>query len=106
MWTFKRRTKKTLDSFLIKTADEVQVPAGQALAVDRDEFAKKITELIESNENIEVIKQEVVSKFDDSIDNSDAVFLEDLIKDNIVIIATGPLTSNSLINRHKTSYRK
>ena len=87
---------RRLDSFLIKTADDVQVPAGQALAVDRDEFAKKITELIESNENIEVIKHEVVSKFDDSIKDNDAVFFEDLIEDNIVIIATGPLTSNSL----------
>ena len=87
---------RRLGSFLIKTADEVQVPAGQALAVDRDEFAKKITELIESNEYIEVIKQEVVSKFDDSIKDNDCVFFEDLIKENIVIIATGPLTSNSL----------
>ena len=87
---------RRLGSFLIRTADEVQVPAGQALAVDRDEFAKKITELIESNKNIEVIKQEVVSKFDDSIKDNDVIFFEDLIKDNIVIIATGPLTSNSL----------
>ena len=87
---------RRLGSFLIKTADEVQVPAGQALAVDRDEFAKKITELIESNEYIEVIKQEVVSRFDDSIKDNDCVFFEDLIKENIVIIATGPLTSNSL----------
>ena len=87
---------RRLGSFLIRTADEVQVPAGQALAVDRDEFAKKVTELIESNKNIEVIKQEVVSKFDDSIKDNDVIFFEDLIKDNIVIIATGPLTSNSL----------
>ena len=87
---------RRLGSFLIRTADEVQVPAGQALAVDRDEFAKKITELIESNKNIEVIKQEVVSKFDDSIKDNDVIFFEDLIKDNIVIVATGPLTSSSL----------
>ena len=96
---------RILDSFLIKTADKVQVPAGQALAVDRDEFAKEVTRLIESNENIEVIKKEVVSKYDDSIkakgsnkkeDDNDKIFFEDLIEDNIVIIATGPLTSDSL----------
>lgn len=97
---------RILDSFLIQTADKVQVPAGQALAVDRDEFAKEVTKLIKSNKNIEVIKKEVVSRFDDSIeqneknknndDDNELVFLEDLIENNIVIIATGPLTSDSL----------
>ena len=87
---------RMLDSFLIKTADKVQVPAGQALAVDRDEFAEEITRLIENEPNIEVIKQEVVSKYDESIDYKDRVYFEDLIEDNIVIIATGPLTSDSL----------
>ena len=87
---------RMLDSFLIKTADKVQVPAGQALAVDRDEFAEEITRLIENEPNIEVIKQEVVSKYDESIDYKDRVYFEDLIEDSIVIIATGPLTSDSL----------
>ena len=40
---------RMLDSLLIKCADETSVPAGQALAVDREEFSKKITEKIKSN---------------------------------------------------------
>ena len=63
---------RRLDSLLIKTADETSVPAGQALAVDRDIFAKKVTEEIRKNEYI------------------------DLIKNNITIICTGPLTSDEL----------
>ena len=91
---------RRLDSLLIKIADETSVPAGQALAVDREEFSKKVTEVIKSNPNIEVINKEVVSKYDDKIKennlNSNEVFFENLIKDTITIIATGPLTSDSL----------
>ena len=72
---------RRLDSLLIKLADETSVPAGQALAVDRENFSKKVTEFIKSNELIEVINQEV-----EKID----------FNDGIVIIATGPLTSESL----------
>lgn len=74
---------RLLDSLLIKVADETSVPAGQALAVDREEFSKKVTEKLEKNENIEIIRQEVKS-------------LEKIIKEGIVIIATGPLTSDQL----------
>src|SRR5699024_1765093 len=42
---------RLLDSILIKTADKVAVPAGQALAVDREKFAEEITKQIESLEN-------------------------------------------------------
>ena len=46
---------------------------------------------------VNIIKQEVVSKYDSSIkDRMDNVYFEDLIEDNIVIIATGPLTSEKL----------
>ena len=48
---------RRLDSLLIKCADETKVPAGQALAVDRDEFSKLVTKKIEENENIEIIKE-------------------------------------------------
>ena len=48
---------RLLDSLVIKTADECRVPAGGALAVDRELFSKKITEAIKNNKNIEVIKQ-------------------------------------------------
>ncbi len=71
---------RMLDSLLIKCADECKVPAGQALAVDREEFSKLVTKEIESNPNIEIIKEEVTKIPDDEI----------------TIIATGPLTSESL----------
>ena len=77
---------RRLDSLLIKIADETSVPAGQALAVDREKFAKKVTEVIENMENIHVIKEEV----------GENVHLKDLAKDGIVVIATGPLTSDLL----------
>ena len=70
-----------LDSLLIKIADETQVPAGQALAVDREIFSQKVTDEIEKNELIEVIHEEVTN-------------IEQIAKEGIVIIATGPLTSN------------
>ena len=60
---------RRLDSLLIRIADEVQVPAGQALAVDRDKFSKKVTEMIKSMDNIEIINKEVVSKFDETMSN-------------------------------------
>ncbi len=71
---------RILDSKLIQIADKVKVPAGQALAVDRDLFAQEITRLIEGNENIELIREELTKIPDEGI----------------VIIATGPLTSEAL----------
>ena len=73
---------RILGSFLIPIADKVKVPAGQALAVDRDEFSKEVTKLLEKNEYIEIIREEV----------------EEIPEDGIVIIATGPLTSEKLSN--------
>ena len=72
---------RKLDSLLIRIADETSVPAGQALAVDREEFSKRVTEEIEKNPLIEVIHKEV-----ENMEN----------EDGIVIIATGPLTSEKL----------
>ena len=74
---------RRLDSLLIKIADETAVPAGQALAVDRDIFSKRVTEEISNNELIEVINEEVVD-------------VSKIVEDGIVIIATGPLTSEKL----------
>ena len=48
---------RMLDSLLIKTADKVAVPAGQALAVDRERFAQEITKQIKENPNIELIRR-------------------------------------------------
>ena len=73
---------RRLGSYLIPIADVVKVPAGQALAVDRDEFAKEVTKKIKENEYIEVINEEV----------------SEIPEDGIVIIATGPLTSEKLSN--------
>ena len=74
---------RMLDSLLIKVADETSVPAGQALAVDREKFSDKVTLELEKNNNIEIIHEEVKD-------------IEQLAKDGIVIIATGPLTSENL----------
>ena len=71
---------RMLGSLLIRVADEVKVPAGQALAVDRELFSKKVTEEIEKNENIEIIREEVTK----------------INEDEYTIIATGPLTSDVL----------
>lgn len=73
---------RMLDSLLIKIADENSVPAGQALAVDREIFAQKVTEKIKENSNIEIVKEEVTK----------------INLDEINIIATGPLTSDALFN--------
>ena len=72
---------RKLDSLLIKIADKTSVPAGQVLAVDREIFSKKVTEEIEKNPNIEIIREEF-SKIDE--------------KNGITIIATGPLTSQKM----------
>ena len=74
---------RRLGSLLIKIADETAVPAGQALAVDRSNFSKKVTEEIKSNPLIEIINKEVTN-------------IDDIIENGITIIATGPLTSDKL----------
>ena len=78
---------RNLDSLLIKVADETAVPAGQALAVDREVFSKKVTEALENMKNVEIIRQEV---------GKDGLSIESIAKNGIVIIATGPLTSDAL----------
>ena len=70
------------DSLIIRAAKEAKVPAGQALAVDRDLFAKVITEAITNHPCIELIREE---------------YCDDLTKEEgIVIVASGPLTSPHL----------
>ena len=76
---------RNLDSLLIKCADSTAVPAGQALAVDREKFSKMVTEELEKLKNVEIIRKEY------SGDN-----LYNDVKDGIIIIATGPLTSDAL----------
>ena len=71
---------RLLGSFLIPIADRVAVPAGQALAVDRERFAEEVTKEVENNEYIEIVREEV----------------KKIPSDSIVIVATGPLTSEDL----------
>ncbi len=77
---------RLLGSLLINIADKSAVPAGQALAVDREVFSNTVTETIKNMEKIEIIHDEV----------GDKIHLKDLIEHGIVIIATGPLTSDLL----------
>ena len=83
-----------LDSLLIKTAYDVSVPAGQALAVDRNKFSEAITKKIDSIENIEVIREEVGK-------NSKNLSLKEMLENGVVVIATGPLTSDGLSSEIK-----
>ncbi len=71
---------RILGSLLLQCAEETRVPAGSALAVDRDLFAQKVTSVIEGHQRIEIIRREA-----DSIP-----------EDQLVVIATGPLTSGKL----------
>ena len=74
---------RLLNSLLIKCADRTSVPAGQALAVDREEFSKLVTDTITKHNNIELIKEEYIA--------------EQLQQEDVItIIATGPLTSDKL----------
>lgn len=75
---------RMLDSLIIKSADNSSVPAGGALAVDRHDFAGRVTDTIRNHPNIEVINEEVTE-----------------IPDGITIIATGPLTSPALAEKVK-----
>ncbi|KAF0112439.1 MAG: methylenetetrahydrofolate--tRNA-(uracil-5-)-methyltransferase [Chloroflexi bacterium] len=70
---------KLLNSLLVRCAEETSIPAGDALAVDREAFSRKVTEHIELKPNIEVIREEVKE-----------------IPAAPVIVASGPLTSDSL----------
>jgi methylenetetrahydrofolate--tRNA-(uracil-5-)-methyltransferase len=70
---------RELDSLIIRIADQTQVPAGGALAVDRTVFAQGVTEALQANPNITIHNEEITT-----------------IPDGPTIIATGPLTSDAL----------
>ena len=71
---------RLLDSFLMKCADRCAVPAGGALAVDREKFAMLVTDGIVNHPLIEVVHEEIT----------------DIPADAVTIIATGPLTADAL----------
>ena len=71
---------RRLGSLIMTSADKASVPAGGALAVDRDEFSSYITDSIRNNPLINVIDEEVLK----------------IPEEGIVVIATGPLTDGGL----------
>ena len=73
---------RQLGSLIMRAADETRVPAGGALAVDREAFSATITRAMEEHENIRIVRGEVTD-----------------IPEGGVIIATGPLTSDALAER-------
>ena len=70
---------RQMDSFIMKSADMHAVPAGSALAVDRETFSQYITDTIKNHPLVEVVNEEMTS-----------------LPEGPCIIATGPLTSDSL----------
>src|SRR5438876_10721860 len=70
---------RRLGSLVIRAADRAQVPAGSALAVDRDDFARILTATLEHHPMVEIVRAEATT-----------------VPDGPTIIATGPLTSAAL----------
>ena len=70
---------RLFDSIVLKAAEQTRVPAGGALAVDREKFSQKMTELMEQNPYITIVREEIKA-----------------LPEEPVIIATGPLTSDAL----------
>ena len=71
---------RTIGSLIMEAADHIRVPAGSALAVDRNGFSEEITERINNDPNIEVVHEELAE-----------------IPEGPVIIATGPLSSDAMV---------
>lgn len=78
-WLLKEELRR-MGSLLIRIADSVRVPAGSALAVDREHFAAKVTEAISNHPGIELVREEIPA----------------IPESGPVIIASGPLTSPSM----------
>jgi methylenetetrahydrofolate--tRNA-(uracil-5-)-methyltransferase len=75
-----KKEMELLESLILKTAKETRVPAGGSLAVDREAFSKKMTQIMEKLENVEIVRNEVSA----------------IPENGITVIATGPLTSEAL----------
>ena len=73
---------RRLDSLIMKCADANRVPAGGALAVDREGYAKMVTEHIKNHPNISLVEEEITE-----------------IPEGEVVIASGPLTSDALAEK-------
>ena len=79
---------RNLNSLLLMCADKCSVSAGSALAVNRDDFSAMVTEQIKNHPNITVIAEEI----------------NELPQGGICVIATGPLTSDTLANNIKEKF--
>lgn len=77
---------RQLDSLIMKAADQTAVPAGGALAVDRDRFSTVVTETLKQLPNVHIHEEEIT----------------EIPKEGIVVIATGPLTSDTLAEQIKS----
>ncbi len=75
-----KQEMRQLGSLIIQVADSVRIPAGMALAVDRDQFAQTITQTLAEHPNIKILREEI----------------QEIPQDAFCIIATGPLTSPKL----------
>ncbi|NCB33625.1 MAG: methylenetetrahydrofolate--tRNA-(uracil(54)-C(5))-methyltransferase (FADH(2)-oxidizing) TrmFO [Erysipelotrichia bacterium] len=75
-----KQEMRMIGSLIMEKADQNKVPAGSALAVDREKFSRDVTEALQNDPNITIVRQEVSS-----------------IPDGPCIIATGPLTSDALM---------
>ncbi len=73
---------RLMDSLIMRAADQARVPAGGALAVDRERFSGFITDTLENHPQVTVVRQEAQA-----------------IPDGPVIVATGPLTSQALVEQ-------
>ncbi|MGB9697930.1 MAG: methylenetetrahydrofolate--tRNA-(uracil(54)-C(5))-methyltransferase (FADH(2)-oxidizing) TrmFO [Thermodesulfobacteriota bacterium] len=76
---------RRMGSLLMAVAEETKVPAGEALAVDRQAFASRLTSLLQENKNIKIVREEITR----------------LPEEGIIIVATGPLTSPALAENLK-----
>jgi methylenetetrahydrofolate--tRNA-(uracil-5-)-methyltransferase len=75
-----KREMEALDSLIIRSARAAALPAGDALAMDREVFSGLVTEALAARSEIEIVRDEV----------------REIPPDGIVVIATGPLTSEAL----------
>ena len=81
---------RRIGSLIMEAADKTAVPAGSALAVDRELFSRYITDRIENDPNITVIREEIT----------------DIPEEGITVIASGPLTSDALSEKIAEKYAK
>ncbi|MDL2237557.1 methylenetetrahydrofolate--tRNA-(uracil(54)-C(5))-methyltransferase (FADH(2)-oxidizing) TrmFO [Christensenellaceae bacterium OttesenSCG-928-K19] len=84
-----KQEMRKFDSLIMRAADETRVPAGGALAVNREDFSAYVTKELERNGLIEIVREEVVD-------------LTAFDADEIVIVAAGPLASAGLMNSVRT----